>query len=463
MPHWEWFGENLSGLAGRGALLDESSFAFAAGPATTAQLLEWVDKPDYECPDLARFDYQQVKTLIADCLANRETVKHLSLPPVFWRLLDENLIKAENLWGFILDGRMGWTREALAENPNQHAGVFTTATQLHILFSRWYEKHGDSLNGTGDDLWGEILAELRFSEEKFDQIRVSFEGAEQPFFLWEVDYTFPQQKFLSTITIQSPDIASWFVLFSLHKVFRLFCLLAAEVLRGPVEFDDAELSHCLFECWADIQSAMAVVQYWDDRFYSLSETLEQFNRRAQILANQFNLYEVSGDVEKPEIPYQAIGRVKLLNWFSRSNDSGMVELDVWRAHWAAMNNELPPRDHGELERYYTQWYEGAKKSAADDSELLEILERKCEEPKGDLPGIAVMRLLCNPKGARLSDESAGKLLGAAKKRYVQFEDSVKNYRKHYNSLAERQRRSKALEAAKNIAITNLKKPVSKLR
>ncbi len=461
MPHWEWFGENQSGLAGRGALLDESSLAFAAGPATTAQLLEWVDNPQYECPDFSRFDYQQVKTLIADCLANRETVKHLSLPPVFWRLLDENLIKAENLWGFTLGERMGWTRKGLAENPSQHAGVFTTATQLHILFSRWYDKHGDSLNGTGDDLWGEILAEVRFSEEKFDQIRVSFEGAEQPFFLWEVDYTFPQQKFLSTITIQSPDIAAWFVLFSLHKVFRLFCLLAAEVLRGPVEFDDAELSHCLFEYWADIQSAMAVAQYWDDRFYSLSETLEQFNRRAQILAKQYNSYEVSEGVKKPEIPYQAIGRVNLFNWFSRTSDLGMVDLDVWKAHWAAMYDKPPPKDTDQLKRYYLQWFEEAKKKSTGDQKLLAVLERRCSDPSIDLAGIAMMRLLANPKGQPLSDESAGKIVREAKKKVNQFNESKEKYLRHYNSAAERQKRSKAHEAATDIAVASLKAPASK--
>lgn len=458
MPQWEWFGKDLSGLADTGTPPAENTSAFRAGPATTDQLLEWVDNPDYECPDFSRFDYQQVRTLIADCLANREAVKHLSLPPVFWRLLDENLIKAENLWGFTLGGRMGWTREGLAENPSQHAGVFTTATQLHILFSRWYDKHGDSLNGTGDDLWGEVLAELHFSEEKFDQIRVSFEGAEQPFFLWEVDYTFPQQKHLSTITIQSPDIAAWFVLFSLHKVFRLFCLLAAEVVRGPTEVDDAELGNCLFEYWADIQSTMAVAQYWDDRFYSLTETLKQFTWRAEILANQFNSYEFCGDVEKPRTPYQAIGRLKLFNWFLQTENSEMVELDVWKAHWAAMNDEPPPKNKDQLERYYVQWFEEAKKKSAGDHEMLDVLARKRNFPSRDLVGIAVMRLLANPQGHSLSDESAGKLLREARNKLAQYHSAMTEYRDQYNSAAERKKRSKAHEAATKIAVVALKAP-----
>lgn len=188
------------------------------------------------------------------------------------------------------------------------------------------------------------------------------------------------------------------MLFSLHKVFRLFCRLAAEVLRGPVEFDDAELNNCLFEYWADIQSDMTVARYWDDRFYSLSETLEQFNRRAQILANQYNSYEVSEGVEKPEIPYQAIGRVNLFNWFSRTGDSGMVDLDVWKAHWAALNNEPPPKDNEQLKRYYVQWFEAAKKKSSGDETMLAVLERTCSDPSSDLAGIVVMRLLVNPKG-----------------------------------------------------------------
>lgn len=457
---WDYFGDNSKNFSGGLNQPVASSFDFAQGPITKDQLLEWVDHPDYACPDVVQFDYQRLTELISNCLANREKVSHLGLPPVFWRLLEENLVKAENLWGFTLSDYIGWTKQGLSESPNQRESVFTTATQLHILFSSWYEKHGDSLSGTGEVVWDEVLSEVKFSQGRLDRIRVSFEGVEQPFFLWEVDYPADERP-ESTVTIQSPEIAAWFVLFSLHKVFRLFGLLVAELLLDPSDEHDAELTHYMFEYWTDIQAAMAVAQYWYDRIYSLGETLKEFNGRAQILANQFNSYEVGGEVKKPEIPYQAIGRVKLLNWFSRSNDWGMVELDVWMAHWAAINNELPPQDHGELKRYYTQWFESAKQSACGNLDLLAVLNRECEYPSSDLAGIAVMRLLCNSAGKRLSDDSAGKLLGAAKKKYVQFEESVKNYRKHYNSLTERHRRTKAKEAAKDIATAKLKVSLSK--
>lgn len=319
------------------------SFDFAKGPVTEEQLFEWVNPPDYECPDCAQFDYQQVRRLIGDCLATAEKVNRLALPKVFWRLLADNLDKAENLWSFTLDGYMGWTRQGLAEDPLQRESVSTTAAQLHILFSTWYSMHGDCLNGTGEVIWDEVLSQIKFSQGKLDRIRASFKEFEQPFFLWEVDYIFPE-KSAFTITIKSPEIAAWFVLFSLHKVFRLFCLLAADVLRGPSEGDDVELSHSLFEYWADIQAAMAVSHYWYDRIHSLNEALDEFEKRVCSDAHRMTREQL----RKRDAPRLSVGRVNLFEWFKNpsSREAGYSQ---WQSFWMAKTGQLEPSNDTECD------------------------------------------------------------------------------------------------------------------
>lgn len=333
---WGKFVVDSKSFAGRLAPALAPSFDFAQGPTTQEQLLEWVDSPDYECPDVAHFNYRQVKVLIADCLASRGKVKHLDLPPVFWNLLDENLIKAEKLWLDTHSGQMGWPDEGLIENPSQRESVFTTAAQLHVLFSSWYSLFGESLNGTGDAIWEQVFAEVDFSEDEFDRVRVSVAGAVQPFFLWEIDYPFPA-KHSSLITTQSPGIASWFVLFSLHKVFRLFGLLVADVLRGPSEGDDIELRHSMFAYWADIQAALSVAQYWYDRIYSLHETLTEFEKRVAFDAANRSLK----GLKIPKANVKQMGLLRLFFWY-QDPTSQIAGFPQWQAFWMAKKGKMQP-------------------------------------------------------------------------------------------------------------------------
>ena len=390
---WDYFGDNSKNFSDRVNQPVVPSFDFAQGPVTKDQLLEWVDYPDYVCPDVVQFDYQRVTKLISDCLANREKVSHLGLPPVFWRLLEENLAKAENLWGFTVGGYIGWTKQGLSENPNQRQSVFTTATQLHILFSSWYEKYGDSLSGTGDVIWAEVLSEIKFSQGRLDRIRVSSDAEEKPFFLWEADY--PSTENLdSTITIQSPEIAAWFVLFSLNKVYRLFCLLVAEVLRGPSEGDDAELSHNMFEYWADIQAAMAVAQYWYDRIYSLLETLGEHEKVLRLISRTINWDDSN---PRPNVNFKSMGTCQLFDWFSNSADIKMTERKLWQATWAALKNEQPPSNPETLKNFYLEKYSLAVKRIKSEGEkeiknFLPVLAREVKNPTKEAVGGAVMRL-----------------------------------------------------------------------
>lgn len=433
---WDYFGDNSKNFSDRLNRPVTPSFDFAQGPVTKDQLLEWVDHPDYACPDVVQFDYQRVTKLISTCLASREKVSHLGLPPVFWRLLDENLVKAENLWGFALSDYIGWKNQGLSESPNQRESVFTTATQLHILFSHWYAKHGDSLNGTGEVIWDEVLSEVKFSQGRLDRIRVSFEGVEQPFFLWEVDYPSAERPGF-TITIQSPEIAAWFVLFSLHKAFRLFGLLVADVLRGTSEGDDADLRHYLFEYWADIQAVMAVAQYWYDRIYSLNETLTEFRKRVSSEAETMTLEEL----KKPDAPLLHVGRLRLFNWF-KNLSSGEAAFSQWQAFWMAKNGQLePPND--------TEWDpEGVRfvvselhcsfqiavmklafeKAITDfrtghpyEKDLLLILDRKHSKPKAKDVEDLVFLLIGNEDGS-------------SKTSFIRSRQAVADYREKVDSF-----------------------------
>jgi hypothetical protein len=437
---WDYFGDNSKNFSGGLNQPVASSFDFAQGPITKDQLLEWVDQPDYACPDVVQFDYQRLTELISNCLANREKVSHLGLPPVFWRLLEENLVKAENLWGFTLSDYIGWTKQGLSESPNQRESVFTTATQLHILFSSWYEKYGESLNGTGDVIWDEVLSETKFSQGTLDRIRVSLDGAEKPFFLWEVDYLSANKPEL-TITIQSPEIASWFVLFSLHKVFRLFGLLVADVLRGPSEGDDVELMHHLFEYWADIQAAMAVAQYWYDRIYSLHETLTEFGKRVSSEAETMTLEEL----EKPDAPLLHVGRLRLFNWFKNPTSSGAA-FSQWQAFWMAKNGQIEPPNETEwdhegvrlvcaelrcsfqtalMKLAFDQAVADFRKSHPYEKDLLLILDRKNPKPTANDLEVLVTMLIGNEAG------SAKTSFIRARNEFAEYREKVDSFRKEF--------------------------------
>lgn len=437
---WDKFVGDSKSFAGRLAPVLAPSFDFAQGPTTQEQLLEWVDSPDYECPDVAHFNYRQVKALIADCLAARGEVKHLDLPPVFWNLLDEKLAKAEQLWLDTHIGQMGWPDEGLIENHRQRESVLTTAIQLHILFSRWYEKYGESLNGTGDVIWDEVLSETKFSQGTLDRIRVSLDGVEKPFFLWEVDYLSANKPEL-TITIQSPEIASWFVLFSLHKVFRLFGLLVADVLRGPSEGDDVELMHHLFEYWADIQAAMAVAQYWYDRIYSLHETLTEFGKRVSSEAETMTLEEL----EKPDAPLLHVGRLRLFNWF-KNPTSSEAAFSQWQAFWMAKNGQIEPPNETEwdhegvrlvgaelrcsfqtalMKLAFDQAVADFRKSHPYEKDLLLILDRKNPKPTANDLEVLVTMLIGNEAG------SAKTSFIRARNEFAEYREKVDSSRKEF--------------------------------
>lgn len=418
----------------------EPSFDFARGPATKEQLIEWVNcpDPDYQCPDVVQFDYQKVTTLISDCMANREKVGHLGLPSVFWRMLEENLVKAEDFWDFTLNGQMVWSPNTLEQG--EHESVFTTATQLHLIFSRWYSKHGRGLNGTGDAVWNQVLAELNFSEAEYDCVRVSVEGGERPFFLWEADY--PSTENLdSTITIQSPEIAAWFVLFSLHKVYRLFCLLVAEVLRGLSDGNDAELSHNMFEYWADIQAAMAVAQYWYDRIYSLHETLTEFEKRVSSDAETMTLEEL----KKPDAPLLHVGRLRLFNWF-KNPSSSEAGFSQWQFFWMAKNGQLEPPndtewDHEEvrlaiadlhcsfqtavMKLAFDKAVADFRKSHPYEKNLLLILDRKHSKPTAEDIEQLVSMLIGNEDG------SAKTSFIRARKAVADYREKIDSFRKDF--------------------------------
>lgn len=420
----------------------EPSFDFARGPATKEQLIEWVNcpDPDYQCPDVVQFDYQRVTKLISGCLANREKVSHLGLPPVFWRLLEENLAKAEKLWDDTLNGQMVWDPDVLKNDSIQCESVFATAKQLHVIFLRWYWKHGDGLNGTGDAVWNQVLAELNFSEAEYDCVRVSVEGGERPFFLWEADY--PSTENLdSTITIQSPEIAAWFVLFSLHKVYRLFCLLVAEVLRGLSDGNDAELSHNMFEYWADIQAAMAVAQYWYDRIYSLHETLTEFEKRVSSDAETMTLEEL----KKPDAPLLSVGRLRLFNWFKNSS-SGEAAFVQWQAFWMAKNDQLEPPNDTEwdhekvrlaivelhcsfqtavIKLAFDKAVADFRKSHPYEKNLLLILDRKHPKPTANDVEVLVTMLIGNEAG------SAKTSFIRARNAFAEYRKKVDSFRKDF--------------------------------
>ncbi|PZO16704.1 MAG: hypothetical protein DCE87_05660 [Betaproteobacteria bacterium] len=445
---WDKFVGDSKSFAGRLAPALAPSFDFAQGPTTQEQLLEWVDSPDYECPDVAHFNYRQVKVLIADCLADRGKVKHLDLPPVFWNLLDENLIKAEKLWLDTHSGQMGWPDEGLIENPSQRESVFTTAAQLHVLFSGWYSLFGESLNGTGDAIWEQVFAEVDFSEDEFDRVRVSVKGAVQPFFLWEVDYPFPE-KHSSVITTQSPGIAAWFVLFSLHKVLRLFCLLVADVLRGPSEGDDIELRHSVFAYWADIQAALSVAQYWYDRIYSLDETLIEFGKRVSSEAETMTLEEL----EKTDAPLLHVGRLRLFNWFknSLSSEAGFYQ---WQAFCMAKDDQLEPPNETEWDREgvrlvvaelhcsfqtavmklaFDQAVADFRKSHPYEKKLLSILDHKDPKPTANNVEALVTMLIGNEAG------SAKTSFSRARKEFADYRENAKSFRKEFSKNKDKAR------------------------
>lgn len=437
---WDYFGDNSKNFSDRLNQPVIPSFDFAQGPVTKDQLLEWVDHPDYACPDVVQFDYQRVTKLISDCLANREKVSHLRLPPVFWRLLEENLAKAEKLWDDTLHGQMAWSPNALEQD--EHESVFTTATQLHLIFSRWYSKHGRGLNGTGDAVWKQVLVDVDFCEAKYDRVRLSVKGVECSFFLWEADYRFIGRPEF-TRTIQSPEIAAWFVLFSLHKVYRLFCLLMADVLRGPDDGDDAELSHYIFEYWVDIQSAMAVATYWYDRIYSLNETLSEFEKRVSSRAEAMTREEL----EKLDAPIRSVGLVRLFNWFKYPS-SAQAGSRQWEAFWMAKEGQLQPHKNFEWDVEALRiamaefWgtrettimkltFDKALKTFREENPLqknwLEILDRRHTTATKENLAMVVVKLIGN------SDNSAKTIIERAFKAVEAYEKKLGMAKKEYFS------------------------------
>lgn len=391
---WNQFG------GGSGALLsdDPVDTVFALdlvyGPTSASELISWAELDWFEsCPDPLHFKFKRVIDLIRERLAQGRG-KHADLPPVFFGTLGEALDS--------IDSVVAGTPLPFFSCPMYNdiadwqvrEGAKEAGQQLLILFNEWQNRHGESLSGTGDSVWSDVLVGPLAIGENLE--RIVWRGPDElpwPFYKWEVIYNpDSDDQFARQSAV---DIAAWFSQFAAHQMLHKVAVLVADLDSGQLGAESREgYSNHLWGWWLDIERTTRLADYWFDKAWSIAETLCENEKVLRLISRTIKLDDPN---PRPGVDYKSIGTHHLFDWFSNSADVKMTELELWRATWAALKDERPPANLETLKTFYLEKHAAAVKRIKSEGrreieKFLPVLARQAKNPSKNAIGGAVMRL-----------------------------------------------------------------------
>jgi len=391
---WNQFG------GGSGALLSDDpvdtvfSLDLVYGPTSASELISWAELDWFDsCPDPLHFKFKRVIDLIRERLAEGRG-KHADLPPVFFGTLGEALNS--------IDSVVAGTPLPFFSCPMYNdiadwqvrEGAREAGQQLLILFNEWENRHGESLSGTGDSVWSDVLAGPLAIGENLE--RIVWRGPDElpwPFYKWEVIYNPDSDDQLARRS--AVDIAAWFSQFAAHQMLHKVAVLVADLDSGQLGAESREgYSNHLWCWWLDIERTTRLADYWFDKAWSIAETLCENEKVLRLISRAFKWNDSN---PRPNVEYKSIGTCQLFDWFSNSADFKMTEVKLWQATWAALKDEQPPPDREKLENFYLDKHALAEKrikseGGKEEKNLLPVLARKVKNPTKTAVEGVVMRL-----------------------------------------------------------------------
>lgn len=390
---------------------------------TFDDLLDWADSPSTGCGEILSFDFNQASRLISGELDRHRQKNVAGLPPLFWGKTQTSLEHADNLSRFLRSAHLGWTVNQIELRTITAESVSATAQELYAVYAHWSTLNMDSLTVLGKDAWSKVFQELSMTGEELKCLRAQVDGELLPFPLWEADYLTPHTS--GPINVISSDIAAWFTLFSVMRVFKELVLLCLELSIGPEQLSQTDYSNQLFGHWLEIQHAVYVADYWDHGIEVAGGALRQFQYTVHSEVKRLMPEQVSMSTSE----VRALGLLRLAEWFETGNrdTAGYCQ---WQDFWmATMGENKPAIASASVEEtirkfiienkcsYQTavakyqkkvmkESFESAitklQRDCKDDPELLPVLNGKCSKPTQTGARDVVMLLVGN------SGESRGK-------------------------------------------------------